>query len=44
MTVLEERDVAHLGNKTATFRADDIRASAEFRIGHHCGDRPILKV
>jgi uncharacterized RmlC-like cupin family protein len=31
MTVLEERDVAHTGSKTCTFRADDIKNSAEFR-------------
>jgi uncharacterized RmlC-like cupin family protein len=31
MTILEERDVAHSGSKTCTFRADDIKNSAEFR-------------
>lgn len=28
---LEERDVAHVGDKTCTFRADALKASAEFR-------------
>lgn len=28
---LDERDVARIGNKTATFRADDVAASQEFR-------------
>ena len=31
MKVLEERDVAHVGDKTCTFRTDDIKHSAEFR-------------
>jgi quercetin dioxygenase-like cupin family protein len=31
MKVLEERDVAHKGEKTATFRTDDIKNSMEFR-------------
>ena len=31
MKVLEERDVAHAGTKTCSFRADDIKNSAEFR-------------
>jgi gentisate 1,2-dioxygenase len=31
MKALEERDVAHAGSKTCTFRADDIKNSAEFR-------------
>ena len=31
MKVLEERDVAHVGDKTCTFRTDDIKTSAEFR-------------
>lgn len=31
MTVLEERNVAHTGQKTCTFRADDIKNSADFR-------------
>lgn len=31
MTILEERDFAHAGKKTATFRADDIANSATFR-------------
>ena len=29
--VLDERDFAHLGGKTASFRADDVAASQEFR-------------
>ena len=31
MKVLEERDAAHVGTKTATFRTEDIANSAEFR-------------
>ena len=31
MTILNERDVAHRGKNTATFRADDIANSANFR-------------
>jgi len=31
MKVLEERDAAHVGTKTATFRTDDIANSAEYR-------------
>ena len=31
MTILDERDVAHRGKNTATFRADDIANSANFR-------------
>jgi len=31
MSAAEERDFAHVGTKTATFRADDIARSAEFR-------------
>ena len=31
MTILDERDVAHKGKNTATFRADDIANSANFR-------------
>lgn len=29
--VLDERDVAHIGDKTCTFRAEDVAASQEFR-------------
>ena len=31
MTILDERDFAHVGNKTATLRAEDVLASQEFR-------------
>ena len=31
MTILEERDFAHVGSKTATFRNDDIKNSTLFR-------------
>ncbi len=31
MTILDERDFAHVGNKTAILRAEDVLASAEFR-------------
>ncbi len=31
MKVLEERDCAHVGEKICTFRADDIKNSADFR-------------
>ena len=31
MTILDERDFAHLGKNSATFRADDIANSANFR-------------
>ena len=31
MKALEERDVAHAGSKTCTFRADDIKNSADYR-------------
>jgi gentisate 1,2-dioxygenase len=31
MKALDERDLAHVGKKTSTFRADAIAASAEFR-------------
>ena len=31
MKTIEERDVAHVGSKTCTFRADDIQNSADFR-------------
>ncbi len=31
MKILDERDFAHLGKNTATFRADDIAGSASFR-------------
>ena len=31
MTILEERDFAHVGSKTATFRTDDIKNSTLFR-------------
>jgi uncharacterized RmlC-like cupin family protein len=31
MKTLDERDVAHAGQKTCTFRADDIKNSADFR-------------
>src|ERR1051325_5154884 len=34
MKVLEERDVAHAGDKTCTFRTDDIKSSLEFRAGY----------
>ncbi len=29
--ILDERDFAHVGNKTASFRAEDAMASEEFR-------------
>ena len=31
MPILDERDFAHVGDKTARPRADDVTASAEFR-------------
>jgi uncharacterized RmlC-like cupin family protein len=31
MTVVNERDLAHVGTKKANFRADDIKSSADFR-------------
>jgi len=31
MKAMEERDVAHVGTKTCTFRVDDIKNSAEYR-------------
>jgi gentisate 1,2-dioxygenase len=31
MTILDERDFAHVGNKTASLRAEDVLASQEFR-------------
>lgn len=31
MPAVEERDVAHVGDNTCTFRADDVAASQEFR-------------
>src|SRR5215467_11417515 len=31
MKAAEERDFAHIGTKTCTFRTDDIKGSAEFR-------------
>jgi quercetin dioxygenase-like cupin family protein len=34
MKVLEERDVAHAGSKSCTFRTDDIKNSAEFRAAY----------
>ena len=34
MKVLEERDVAHAGEKTCTFRTDDIKSSLDFRAGY----------
>jgi mannose-6-phosphate isomerase-like protein (cupin superfamily) len=34
MKVIEERDFAHTGSKTCTFRVDDIKASAEFRAAY----------
>ena len=34
MKVLEERDVAHTGSKTCTFRTDDIKSSAAFRAAY----------
>ncbi len=34
MKVIEERDFAHTGSKTCSFRADDIKASAEFRAAY----------
>ena len=29
--ILDERDVAHVGSKTTTLRADDVAASTAFR-------------
>ena len=34
MSTIEERDVAHEGSKTCTFRTDDIKNSAEFRAAY----------
>jgi gentisate 1,2-dioxygenase len=34
MKVIEERDFAHTGSKTCTFRLDDIKNSAEFRAAY----------
>ena len=31
MTILDERDFAHVGRKDDTIRADDVKASQEFR-------------
>ena len=31
MTILDERDFAHVGSKTASLRAEDVLASQEFR-------------
>ena len=34
MKAVEERDVAHAGTKTCSFRVDDIKNSAEFRAAY----------
>jgi quercetin dioxygenase-like cupin family protein len=34
MKAIEERDVAHTGEKICTFRTDDIKASADFRAAY----------
>ncbi len=34
MKAAEERDFAHVGTKTATFRTDDIKSSADFRAAY----------
>jgi len=35
MKILDERDFAHQGEKTANFRAEDIASSAIFRDAYH---------
>ena len=42
MAVLDERDFARAGNKTCTFRTDDIRNSAEFRKDYESAANVVL--
>jgi quercetin dioxygenase-like cupin family protein len=42
MTAIDERDVAHSGNKTCTFRTDDIAASAAFRKAYESAANVVL--
>jgi gentisate 1,2-dioxygenase len=42
MAVFDERDVAHKGDKTCTFRTDDINGSAEFRKGYESAANVVL--